>query len=1045
MKKTGYLLTAFLLTFAGITSFAQNVVLKSSDYDKISLTVSCGELKAEKAGEYAVLSVDGMFASREVGKPALPLLVKMLEIPLCDNVIVNYDLGEAEVYDGEDLGIVSQIAPAQPSYPKNDTLKHEFVKDEEVYKTDAYYSMPAVRVEKNGILRSVNLATLYVSPVQYNPVTNKFKVYRNIQVNITFDNADVVATKQMKALHSSKFLPIEKFTVNHLEIDTKDNYSAPVKYLIVANSMFKGYLDDFVAWKRRKGFLVDDVYTDNPAVGTTYNSIKAYIKTQYTNATPSNPAPTFVLLVGDVSEIPTQSVSSSYGSHPSDMRYFDWTGDDIPDCFFGRFSATKVTELTPQIEKTLMYEQLTMPDPSYLDEAILIAGIENGSWSQPAFGYTHANTAIKYANDYYVNTTYGYSTVNVFKNPHASTATTTIKNLIKQGAGLINYTAHGDVTMWYKPQFNASDVSSMTNEGKYGLMIGNCCLSNKFDETSFGETLLRADKKGAVGYIGGTNSTYWDEDVYWAVGCRTTISTSSNSPTTFSYQAANLGAYDRLFHTHSESFGEWYTTFGSMIMAGNMAVQSSSSDADMKTYYWEIYSLDGDPSVMTWLTQPDTMIVTTENPYIGMTSLQVHAVPYSYVALTDSLTLLAAAFADANGDATLSFSAISDFTNIELAVSAQNYETKFVKLSVPIGPQPIYTHLNYNSCEGTAYPFFNQNISVAGTYTHVDSLTAESGVDSIVTSTLVVYPVYSISVSHEICQGDAYNFNGKDLDSSGVYTEKFTTATGCDSVVSLNLKVSSKILVGFNDTICKGDTYDFDGQELSTGGTYTKSYTSSFGCDSVVSLTLVVETEPVVTVSGKTDFCYGENAQIVAGGAHSYTWSNATTAQTLETSVPGTYYVMGSTAFGCTATNSVTLTVNYPSYSNIFVTSEGEYTWNDSIYSVSGTYTQVFAADNNCDSIVTLYLTVTGTSDFISENSSSVNIYPNPSNGIYRISYGTEPFKVFVYDIYGKLVYEKMLDGDDDVVDISGAGKGMYMLRIVDGNAVIGSYKLMKL
>ncbi len=1048
MKKKVNLLTVFFLMFAVMTSFAQNVNLKSSDYNKISLSVSIGGLTVEQNGGYSVVTADGFFSSREVGKPALPLWVKMLEIPLCDNVIVNYDLGEPTVYDGADFGALQPVMPAQPSYSKSDKEKHQFRKDDELYATDGFYSMPAVTVEKNGVLRSVNLATLYVSPVQYNPVTNQFRIYHNIQVEITFENADIAATKQMKKLHSNRFFPTDAFVLNPSVDNSKDSYSAPVKYLIVANSIFKGQLDNFIKWKKRKGFLVEAVYTDNPNVGTTYNSIKSYIKTHYTNATLTNPAPTYVLLVGDVAQIPTQSVSSSYGSHPSDMRYFDWTGDDIPDCFFGRFSATSESELTPQIEKTLMYEQVAMPDPSYLDEAVLIAGVENGSLFQPAFGYTHANTAIKYTNDYYVNTAYGYSTVSVFTNPHASTATNTIKNLIKKGAGIINYTAHGDVTMWYKPQFNASDVSSMTNEGRYPLMIGNCCLSNKFDETSFGETLLRASKKGAVGYIGGTNSTYWDEDVYWAVGSRTTISTSSNSPTTFSYDASHLGAYDRLFHTHGESFDKWYTTFGSMIMAGNMAVQSSSSDADMKTYYWEIYSLDGDPSVMTWLTQPDTMIVTTENAYNGMTSMQVHAVPYAYVALTDSLNLLTAAFADANGDVTLTFPAINDFTNVELAVSAQNYETKF--LSFPINPVPpvIYTNLNYNSCEGTPYPFFGQMITAAGTYQHLDTLTASAGQDSIINSTLTVYPKYSLSASHSMCQGDVYTFNGKPLSTSGTYTEKFSTAKGCDSVVTLTLTVSSKIEISIDDTICLGDSYDFDGTMVTDAGEYTKSYTSEFGCDSVVTLRMAVETAPTVTVSGNTSFCYGETTEITAAGGSTYAWSNGSDSQSLITGVQGTYYVVGMTSAGCSSTASVTLTAEYPTYSHFFITTDGDYNWNDVSYTQSGAYTQTFTGANGCDSIVTLYLTVVsnGDLDFITEQQlEMLTVYPNPGNGVYHISFDKKEYNVFIYDMYGKLVFSRTLFRDDSEIDLRDCGKGVYLMKVVADGIFAGSCKLIKL
>ena len=113
--------------------------------------------------------------------------------------------------------------------------------------------------------------------------------------------------------------------------------------------------------------------------------------------------------------------------------------------------------------------------------------------------------------------------------------------------------------------------------------MGNCL--SKFDESEcFGEAVLRKGNfSGAVGYIGGSNSTYWNEDYYWAVGLRSI----GNSGTVPNYDVNNLGAYDRLFHTHNEPYADWYITNASMMMAGNMAVHSSSSS--LKTYYWEIY------------------------------------------------------------------------------------------------------------------------------------------------------------------------------------------------------------------------------------------------------------------------------------------------------------------------------------------------------------------------------------------------------------------------------------------------------------------------
>ncbi len=40
-------------------------------------------------------------------------------------------------------------------------------------------------------------------------------------------------------------------------------------------------------------------------------------------------------------------------------------------------------------------------------------------------------------------------------------------------------------------------------------MIGNCCSSVDFQNNSFGEEILRATGKGAIGYVGGSANTYW--------------------------------------------------------------------------------------------------------------------------------------------------------------------------------------------------------------------------------------------------------------------------------------------------------------------------------------------------------------------------------------------------------------------------------------------------------------------------------------------------------------------------------------------------------
>lgn len=669
--------------------------VKQSDYSRVSLTFNAGNLSVHDLktpeGMFSLLAIDGFYPSSDVGNPNLPVLSQTIEIPLCKGVSYRVVNSKTEVYTAAQLGINYTVYPAQPSYSKSEEGPFPLVKNSETYSLNEFYGADVIRIEEVGVARNINLANVYFSPIKYNPVTNEISIVKELEVEIVFEDADVAATRKMKKLHSSPAFSVKADIANVLE---KDTYTTgPLKYLIVSHSSFKGQFDEFVAWKRRKGFLVDIAYTDDVNVGTTASSIQAYIKSQYTNATPENPAPTYVLLVGDVQQIPPfdSRISSSWlNDHITDLYYFTWTdGDIIPDCYYGRFSAQTVAHLTPQIEKTLMYEKYLMDDPSYLDKALIIAGVDGGQRGD--HGYTHADPVIHYLEDNYVNATYGYTTVTSYYNPNSGTsaAETGVYNALSGGVGFANYTAHCNYSNWSTPEFNTSDVARMQNTQKFGLMIGNCCLSNKFDVSAcLGEALLRKDNYcGAVGYIGGSNSTYWDQDYWWAVGVRTINTSTCPTPT---YDASKLGVYDRLFHTHNESYSDWYTSNGAIIMAGNMAVQSSSTSTSYKTYYWEIYHLMGDPSVMSYLTQAQVMEVNVNTTLFNdAQSLSVQAVPHAYVALTDNNGgLVAATFADANGEATLSFEPLNTIGTFELAVSAQNYQMSFTEINViaPNGP-----------------------------------------------------------------------------------------------------------------------------------------------------------------------------------------------------------------------------------------------------------------------------------------------------------------------------------------------------------------------
>lgn len=704
------LIVAALLAMGSI--HAQTMKTMSNTLQKASYTFTTPEysVAANVVGTdtFSVIRMEGASHNLDFGKPDIPQICQLVEIPLCGEVSVRILSERHETLTAEQAKIKHRLMPAQMDRSKSEKGQPALRIDSRQYASNELYGQPVVRVEKVGVARDRNLARLVYSPVQYNPVTGQTVLYTEVSVELQYKQVDVAATARMKQLHHSP--AFGNTAVASVMDDGKSvRTAAPLHYLIVSHSSFRGELDSFIEWKKRQGFLVTVAYTDDEGVGTTNTAIASFIKGFYDNATTELPAPTYLLLVGDHEQIPAFNArcTSPASDHITDLYYTTWTsGDNIPDCYWGRFSAQNASQLRPQIQKSLLYEKYNFEDPGYLAKAILISGVDQGYSGDNAYRYS--DPTMDYVAKTYVNADNGFTDVKYYKNntsfaPAGVTVTgacgtsanaSAIRNLYSQGYGWINYSAHGDWNKWHQPEMTVSQVASMNNEGKPSIMIGNCCLTNKFENTTcFGESLLRrGNNAGAVAYIGGTNSTYWNCDFYWAVGVRGNISNTMNT----SYDNSHMGVYDRLFHTHSEPYTTWYNTMGAMNYAGNMEVENGYSYYAL--YYWEIYELMGDPSLIPWLSLPADMTVTA-NPVInlGVASYNVTAVPRAYVALTDEHhNLVTAAYANyASGEASLSIPQDITPGSYELAVWAQGYKPYFQNVTVAAinGPYLMVTSI----------------------------------------------------------------------------------------------------------------------------------------------------------------------------------------------------------------------------------------------------------------------------------------------------------------------------------------------------------------
>ncbi len=688
MKKKLLLLP---LLFASLTAVqAQQVT--TDNFDRLEVHYQTPALSIESQSlanvKYSQLLLAGYQMGGEIGSPALPVRIDMITIPFCEDIVVEVANAVYDTFDVSD----GTFYPLQPSRRKSDTLRHEPEFDAARYATDAFYGKPLASVEVEGVARDRRLANLTFSPVQVNPVSGKVIVCRSADVTVLYRGADVDGTlDHFRRYYTPAFSAGS--TLNSLFSAKDANLSAPVRMVIVAPGSLRCHsLNRFAEWKRKQGLMVDLVYTTDANLSGN-SAIADYLKDLYTNATVEAPAPAYLLLVGDHAQInafDSRLSSSGWNDHITDLYFVTWTsGDNLPDCYQGRFSATDTATVLKIVDKTLYYEQYAFEDDSYLALAALVAGEDNGTHQTSGWmtdqAWIYCDPTMDYIARYYINADNGYDSVSYYKNNtdfapagvhvtgncSSSASASTLRDLYGQGLGWINYSAHGDWDRWHKPAFTKSQILNMNNNNKPSVMIGNCCLTNKFDKDAcFGESLIRRNNNaGAVIYIGGTNSTTWTEDFYWSIGIRSNIHNDMNTD----YNSHSLGMYDRLFHTHGEAANLHIATAGSMVMAGNMSVNASSSS--YKRYYWEIYELMGDPSLLPWCGRAAEMNASFAK---SSNTIEATVAPYAYVAIVDSTNhrLLASAFADADGH--VSFTVDNGALNHSfLSVTAQGYKPFF--------------------------------------------------------------------------------------------------------------------------------------------------------------------------------------------------------------------------------------------------------------------------------------------------------------------------------------------------------------------------------
>ena len=252
---------------------------------------------------------------------------------------------------------------------------------------------------------------------------------------------------------------------------------------------------------------------------------------------------------------------------------------------------------------------------------------------------------------------------------------------------------------------------------------------------------------------------------------------------------------------------------------------------------------------------------------------------------------------------------------------------------------PMHTAVTVSACGSYTWADGNgQTYITSGnyTYSHLDA----HGCTQVDTLHLTILHGSSAVVANTICASELpYEWNGVTFTEAGMQTATIDAANGCDSVVTMVLMVNTPVHHAYTAEAC--GSYTWNGTVYSVSGNYTYSHQDVNGCTQVDTLHLTIF-QPA-------------NIAITVAECGSYTW---TSGNGVTYTASGNYTYSHTDANGCTQVDTLHLTIHNPVHQAVTVSECGSYTWNGTVYETSGTYTYSHLDNNGCTQVDTLHLTI---------------------------------------------------------------------------------------
>jgi len=338
------------------------------------------------------------------------------------------------------------------------------------------------------------------------------------------------------------------------------------------------------------------------------------------------------------------------------------------------------------------------------------------------------------------------------------------------------------------------------------------------------------------------------------------------------------------------------------------------------------------------------------------------------------------------GSEILIFDAIlpSDAGDYEIIATNECGSTNSSTFSIVVNPTFEQT-ITETLCFGEVYTINNVDYEEEGEYTIV--LSTSEGCDSTIFLELAVLPEITNQVAATICEGESFEFGTQTITAAGEYVEIFPAQSLCDSTVTLTLEViDPSVSFPAVQTICFGESFEFGTQTLTESGTFTETFTATYGCDSTVVLDLAVENEIDVTLNINE----GVAAVSSIAGAN-YQWIDCDN---------GNNPIVGATT-------------------NTFAPE------------ASGNYA-VIVTLNDCDATSECTFVQAAGVGTKHEVLQTIKLFPNPATTSITIAEISQPSTITITDVNGRVMFTTFANETSLEVTLENYASGVYLVNVVN-------------